>query len=129
MSEFMGLISGTYDAKAGGFLPGGGSLHRYIMTFRQSSIIGPYSLILQSSMMSAHGPDRSTFEAASSIPLAPQKLDPNGLAFMFETSHILTLTRWAVDQGMCGGKVLQKDYYQCWAGLEKHFDGSKEGKW
>ena len=27
MSEYMGLIHGSYDAKAGGFAPGGGSLH------------------------------------------------------------------------------------------------------
>ena len=27
MSEYMGLVSGTYDAKATGFTPGGGSLH------------------------------------------------------------------------------------------------------
>ena len=36
MSEYMGLIEGAYDAKAEGFVPGGGSLHN---------------------MMSAHGPD------------------------------------------------------------------------
>ena len=27
MSEFMGLIKGVYDAKPGGFKPGGASLH------------------------------------------------------------------------------------------------------
>ncbi|MEV6205368.1 homogentisate 1,2-dioxygenase domain-containing protein, partial [Streptomyces sp. NPDC051771] len=27
MSEYMGLIEGAYDAKAEGFVPGGGSLH------------------------------------------------------------------------------------------------------
>src|SRR3546814_13081340 len=30
MSEFMGLIEGVYDAKPGGFLPGGMSLHTEI---------------------------------------------------------------------------------------------------
>ena len=44
MSEYMGLIEGAYDAKAEGFVPGGGSLHN---------------------MMSAHGPDRETFDRAS----------------------------------------------------------------
>ena len=43
MSEYMGLIEGAYDAKADGFVPGGGSLHN---------------------MMSAHGPDRETFDRA-----------------------------------------------------------------
>ncbi len=28
MAEFMGLINGNYDAKGGGFAPGGGSLHK-----------------------------------------------------------------------------------------------------
>ncbi len=39
MSEFMGLIRGSYEAKQGGFLPGGGSLH---------------------SIMTPHGPDANT---------------------------------------------------------------------
>ena len=51
MSEYMGLVYGEYDAKAEGFLPGGGSLHN---------------------CMSGHGPDATTFEAASNAPLQPQ---------------------------------------------------------
>ncbi len=42
MSEYMGLVHGAYDAKAEGFLPGGGSLHN---------------------CMSGHGPDATTFRA------------------------------------------------------------------
>ncbi len=53
MSEFMGLIHGTYDAKAEGFRPGGASLHN---------------------CMSPHGPDAETFEKASTAELAPQYL-------------------------------------------------------
>src|SRR3954462_11103959 len=53
MSEYMGLIEGAYDAKASGFLPGGGSLHN---------------------MMSAHGPDRETFDRASAAELVPQRV-------------------------------------------------------
>ena len=52
MSEFMGLISGTYDAKTGGFLPGGASLH---------------------SIMTPHGPDSTAFEDASQADLKPVK--------------------------------------------------------
>ncbi len=48
-SEFMGLIHGTYDAKAEGFLPGGASLHNN---------------------MSGHGPDAATFEKASRADLS-----------------------------------------------------------
>ncbi|KAI9104850.1 Homogentisate 1,2-dioxygenase [Phlyctochytrium arcticum] len=109
MTEFMGLISGGYDAKAAGFSPGGASLH---------------------SIMSAHGPDRATFEKASNDELTPVKLRPDGLAFMFETSHLLSLTKWAVEKDQPGGKQLQDDYYTCWQGLKKYFDPtSKKGKW
>jgi homogentisate 1,2-dioxygenase len=103
MAEFMGLISGSYDAKEGGFLPGGGSLH---------------------SMMTPHGPDRVTFEKASKDELKPFKMRPDGLAFMFETCCSLYLTKWAIEPSQEGGKVLQKDYYACWQGMTKYFDPS-----
>eukprot|EP00871_Galdieria_phlegrea_P005251 jgi/Galph1/5727/GphlegSOOS_G4406.1 len=76
MTEYMGLIRGAYDAKAEGFVPGGGSLH---------------------SMMSAHGPDAVTFEKASTAPLNPSRIGDDSLAFMFETSRILKLTEWALN--------------------------------
>ena len=64
MSEFMGLISGDYDAKTGGgFKPAGASLHN---------------------VMSAHGPDASTHQAASDAELAPRKVGAGSMAFMFE---------------------------------------------
>ncbi len=98
MSEYMGLIEGAYDAKAGGeggFVPGGGSLHN---------------------MMSAHGPDRETFERASAAELAPQKID-DGLAFMFETRWPVSLTKQAL-----AAEHLQSDYDAVWQGLERHFE-------
>ena len=97
MSEYMGLIEGAYDAKTsgpGGFVPGGGSLHN---------------------MMSAHGPDRDTFDKASSAELKPQKLD-DGLAFMFETRWPVTATPQALT-----GPHLQKRYDDVWQGLERHW--------
>ncbi|GAA2518993.1 homogentisate 1,2-dioxygenase [Streptomyces gobitricini] len=94
MSEYMGLIEGAYDAKAEGFVPGGGSLHN---------------------MMSAHGPDRETFDRASSAELKPQKID-DGLAFMFETRWPVTATAQATDAGH-----LQRGYDDVWQGLERHF--------
>ena len=57
----MGLISGAYDAKADGFLPGGASLH---------------------SIGTPHGPDSDVVEKASNEDLKPIKLRPDGLAFM-----------------------------------------------
>lgn len=94
MSEYMGLIEGAYDAKAEGFVPGGGSLHN---------------------MMSAHGPDRDTFERASAAELKPQKID-DGLAFMFETRWPVTATGQAAR-----AEHLQSSYDAVWEGLERHF--------
>jgi homogentisate 1,2-dioxygenase len=90
MSELMGLVRGTYDAKAEGFLPGGASLHN---------------------CMSAHGPDRATYEKAIAADLAPQKIEDT-LAFMFETRWVIRPTRAALDS-------IQPDYDACWAGLAK----------
>ncbi|MFJ4877703.1 homogentisate 1,2-dioxygenase [Streptomyces sp. NPDC088745] len=97
MSEYMGLIEGAYDAKTageGGFVPGGGSLHN---------------------MMSAHGPDRETFDRASAAELKPQKID-DGLAFMFETRWPVTATGQAANAGH-----LQSAYDDVWQGLQRHF--------
>ncbi|WP_405800421.1 homogentisate 1,2-dioxygenase [Streptomyces sp. NBC_01506] len=97
MSEYMGLIEGAYDAKTagkGGFVPGGGSLHN---------------------MMSAHGPDRETFDRASAAELRPQRID-DGLAFMFETRWPVTATAQAATAGH-----LQTGYDSVWQGLERHF--------
>jgi homogentisate 1,2-dioxygenase len=94
MNEFMGLVHGVYDAKAEGFAPGGASLHN---------------------CMSAHGPDRATFDKAVSAELAPQKIEDT-LAFMFETRLVIRPTRFALETG-----ALQHDYDSCWSGFEKLF--------
>lgn len=94
MNEYMGLIRGTYDAKAEGFEPGGGSLHN---------------------CMSGHGPDAATFEAATKAKLEPRYLDDT-LAFMFESRLIIRPTKLALES-----PALQRDYWQCWKGLKKHF--------
>jgi len=95
MSEFMGLISGSYDAKADGFLPGGMSLHN---------------------CMSAHGPDRASWETASEAALAPRKSE-GGLAFMFESRWVIRPTEFAL-----ASPQLQRDYDACWSGFPKLFD-------
>ncbi len=95
MSEYMGLIYGEYDAKtAGGFIPGGGSLHNFF---------------------SAHGPDVDAFEKASATELKPHKIQ-NTMAFMFESSNIYMVTDFAMENGF-----LQNDYQNCWQGFKKHF--------
>lgn len=63
MSEFMGMIYGVYDAKAGGFVPGGASMHRCVMCpsrFHLSLTLSPLH-----SCMTPHGPDAATFVKAS----------------------------------------------------------------
>jgi homogentisate 1,2-dioxygenase len=94
MSEFMGLIFGRYDAKAEGFVPGGASLHN---------------------CMSAHGPDAEAFEKASNADLKPEHYEKT-LAFMFETRFVIQPTKFAMETAS-----LQKDYFECWQGLKKHF--------
>ena len=95
-SEFMGLVHGVYDAKAEGFVPGGASLHN---------------------CMSGHGPDAETFEAASRADTSkPQRVNDT-MAFMFESRHVIRPTRLALES-----PSLQKDYFECWQGLQKHFD-------
>jgi homogentisate 1,2-dioxygenase len=94
MNEYMGLVRGAYDAKASGFLPGGGSLH---------------------GCMSAHGPDAETTRRALAANLKPEK-PADTLAFMWETSAVICPSQNAMrlDQ-------LQRDYDSCWDGLEKTF--------
>lgn len=94
MSEFMGLVHGEYDAKPGGFKPGGASLHN---------------------CMVPHGPDEEAFDKASHAELQPQKLD-NTLAFMFESRYRFIPTTFALESS-----ALDADYADCWAGLKDQF--------
>lgn len=94
MSEFMGLVLGEYDAKPGGFKPGGASLHN---------------------CMVPHGPDEEAFEKATGADLRPHKLD-NTLAFMFESRYRFVPTNFALQS-----QALDTDYADCWAGLKDQF--------
>jgi len=94
MSEFMGLVYGEYDAKPGGFKPGGASLHN---------------------SMVPHGPDEEAFDKASHADLKPVKLD-NTLAFMFESRYRFIPTEFALKS-----PALDQGYADCWAGLKDQF--------
>jgi homogentisate 1,2-dioxygenase len=94
-SEFMGLITGTYDAKAEGFTPGGASLHN---------------------CMSGHGPDAATFEKASRADTSVPAHITDSMAFMFETRALIRPTRFALR-----APQLQRGYQKVWQGLRKHF--------
>ena len=94
MSEFMGLVYGVYDAKPGGFVPGGMSLHNALVP---------------------HGPDAEAFERASTKALEPEKLEGT-LAFMFETRYVLEPTAYA-----SGLDRIDTGYPDCWSALARNF--------
>jgi homogentisate 1,2-dioxygenase len=100
MSEFMGLIHGAYDAKAGGrfgFQAAGASLHN---------------------VMSAHGPDAATHEKASNADLKPVKVGESSMAFMFESSLMVGVTEWGLKK--CA-KVQPNYNSVSWGQLKPHF--------
>lgn len=99
MSEFMGLIYGTYDAKAEGFLPGGSSLHN---------------------SWSGHGPDAATHLPACTADLQPHKIEAT-MAFMFESRYQIAISERAALPVSQGGQ-LQTEYSECWADLVPHFN-------
>jgi len=95
-SEFMGLIHGVYDAKAGGFAPGGASLHN---------------------CMSGHGPDAASFDKATRADVSRPDHIVDTMAFMFEARAVIRPTAQAMELPQ-----LQQDYHECWQGLKKNFD-------
>jgi len=98
-SEFMGLIHGSYDAKAEGFAPGGASLHN---------------------CMSGHGPDAETFAKASAADTTKPDYIRDTMAFMFETPALIQPTRFALESAQ-----LQHAYWRCWQGLKSNFDPTR----
>lgn len=95
MSEFMGLVSGKYDAKEEGFVPGGASLHN---------------------AFAPHGPDADANARAIAAELAPQYL-ADTMAFMFETRYVCRPTAFALET-----PARQRDYQDCWQDLPRTFD-------
>ena len=94
MSELMGLVRGEYEAKSGGFLPGGASLHNCLQ---------------------AHGPDLASYDKAAAAELKPHRLH-NTLAFMWESRYVFRPTRFAL-----AAPQRQKDYDSIWNGFKKRF--------
>jgi homogentisate 1,2-dioxygenase len=99
-NEFMGLISGVYDAKSTGFVPGGCSIHN---------------------CMSGHGPDAATVDKALAADTSVPAHVTGTMAFMFETREVIRPTRCALS----GSPALQPDYLSHWLGLRKRFDPSR----
>ena len=90
MSEFMGLVRGEYDARRGGFVPGGASLHN---------------------ALAAHGPDRASHAAAVAAKLEPRYLGDT-LAFMFESRYPFDPTAFAMK-----APALDRNYDAAWEGF------------
>nr|XP_018666819.1 homogentisate 1,2-dioxygenase-like [Ciona intestinalis]XP_026689574.1 homogentisate 1,2-dioxygenase-like [Ciona intestinalis]XP_026689575.1 homogentisate 1,2-dioxygenase-like [Ciona intestinalis] len=100
MSEFMGIIKGSYEAKSGS-LPGSATLH---------------------SVMTPHGPDAVVFEKASNAELKAEFIGKGAQAFMFESSLSMALTKWGNETCEC----VDGDYFKCWEGLQVHFNGKRD---
>ena len=78
-----------------GFAPGGCSIHN---------------------CMTGHGPDAATFDKASNADTSKPDYIRDTMAFMFETRAVIRPTQQALD-----AEHRQREYQQCWAGLEKRF--------
>ena len=94
MSEYMGLITGGYDAKGDDFAPGGASLHN---------------------AFSAHGPDASAFQGGSDQNLEPERYKDT-MAFMFESRYPFQPTKHAMTTN-----ARDANYMDCWQGLKRMF--------
>jgi homogentisate 1,2-dioxygenase len=97
MSEFMGLIEGSYDAKQG-FVKGGASLHN---------------------CMTSHGPDHASYVQAVNDPCEETVQLQGTLAFMFETVLPLKVAPAALEDV----RWRDADYATCWDGLADQFSG------
>lgn len=101
MTEYMGNICGTYDAKTQGFIPGSSSLH---------------------SCMAGHGPEAGVFDKASDETnkkfTEPCHTGFESIAFMFETCYMMKLTNYA-----CKEENMDTTYvHDSYSGLKKHFN-------
>lgn len=94
MSEFMGNIKGTYDAKGLQFSPGCASMHN---------------------CMAGHGPDSASYERAVEQKLEPEFYSGN-LSFMLESNKVLEVTEAAYES-----LGRHSDYQDYWKALKLNF--------
>jgi homogentisate 1,2-dioxygenase len=72
-------------------------------------------------MMTPHGPDTECFDGATNAELKPAKIATGTMAFMFESSLSLALSRYANN----AAEKLDDEYYKCWSGLKDNFKAVK----
>jgi len=97
MSEFMGLLQGSYDAKPDSFLPGACSVHN---------------------RFTPHGPDGAAVERGTSADTSKPERYSNTLAFMWETRLVWHPSEYAL------GTMNDADYPSCWKSVEKRFNAA-----
>lgn len=95
MSEFMGLLHGTYDAKPDSFLPGASSIHNKFIP---------------------HGPDGEAVRRGTDIDTSKPERYSGTLAFMWETRLVWHPTEYALST------LNDVDYPQCWSSVQNRFD-------
>jgi homogentisate 1,2-dioxygenase len=94
VAEFLALVQGSSESRAGPFPPGSMSLHNH---------------------WTAHGPDVRTFEAAREAPLTPVKIEDT-LIFMLESRYPLELSAAAMN-----ADFRINESARGWAGFRKLF--------
>eukprot|EP01016_Furgasonia_blochmanni_P038251 TRINITY_DN4601_c0_g1_i6.p1 TRINITY_DN4601_c0_g1~~TRINITY_DN4601_c0_g1_i6.p1 ORF type:complete len:373 (+),score=92.49 TRINITY_DN4601_c0_g1_i6:120-1121(+) len=100
MSEYLGAISTPNDEKKVNLYKGCSSL---------------------SSMMTSHGLGAEAYEFARNMELKPTKNAYEDLEFMFESSYMLRITKFVMDDGM-----VDADYENRWSKMEDHFSEKKQ---
>lgn len=97
MSEFMGLVHGSYDAKPDSFLPGASSIHN---------------------RFTPHGPDGSAVKGGTELDASKPERYSGTLAFMWETRLVWHPTQYALST------LNDVEYPSCWGNVECRFDPS-----
>ncbi|WP_228255702.1 homogentisate 1,2-dioxygenase [Pollutimonas thiosulfatoxidans] len=92
MSEAMGLVVGKYEVRSDGFQPGGLAIHNCMM---------------------GHGPDASSWVAASTRKLEPEYL-LGTMAFVLESALPFVATTKALES-----TARQNDYHSAWQGFQR----------
>jgi homogentisate 1,2-dioxygenase len=95
MSEFMGLIHGTYDAKPDSFKMGASSIHN---------------------RFTPHGPDGKAVSGGTALDTSKPERYSNTLAFMWETRLPWHPSAYALSN------LNDAEYPQCWGNIPKRFD-------
>jgi len=95
MSEFMGLLHGSYDAKPDSFVPGACSIHN---------------------RFTPHGPDGAAVAKGTAADTTRPERYSGTLAFMWETRLVWHPTEYALST------LNDATYPECWRTVERRFD-------